>query len=58
MKKMCVYCGKEFECYDKRRKGKRGGRTGYKRKVNAITCSSKCSRRYGVERQKNPRRIF
>jgi hypothetical protein len=44
MKKICINCGKEFESFDK---AKKGGRRGYgKRPSNCITCSKKCSRVY------------
>ncbi len=46
MIKYCIICDKEFETYDKLRKGRRGGKKNYKRGINTVTCSKKCSMTY------------
>jgi hypothetical protein len=43
MWKICKNCGKEFECYDKPRKGRK---TESKRSFIAVNCSPKCSREW------------
>jgi len=42
MIKKCIVCGREFETYDKKRRGRRS--TTIKRPINAVTCSKECSR--------------
>lgn len=49
MKKKCVYCGKEFETYDKRN---HHSRRKLKRAKNCLTCSKKCSFEYNGERDR------
>ncbi len=50
--KNCITCNKEYETYDKNLLGKRSGKASgrglkkYKRGINTITCSKKCSRVY------------
>jgi hypothetical protein len=44
MKKKCVVCKKEFECYDKV-KYHRAKLHKIKRPTNSVTCSKACSRR-------------
>ncbi len=47
MMKICKQCGREFECYDKNRSGRKYGSG--RRQHNAQTCSRKCSRPYNRE---------
>lgn len=47
VKKRCVVCKNEFECYDKISKQ----HYKLKRPFNSITCSPKCSRQYQLDRQ-------
>jgi len=42
MIKKCILCKREFDTYDKLRKGRNLGRK-YKRSRRCITCSKKCS---------------
>lgn len=42
MIKKCKICGKEFECYDKKKAG-RGSRRVSKKPFNAVCCCRKCS---------------
>jgi len=44
MLKSCKICGREYECYDKRKAG-RGSRLVSKKPCNSVTCSRKCSRK-------------
>jgi len=41
MKKICKICGKEFECYDKKRKGIKIQK---KLPMNRVTCSKECAK--------------
>jgi hypothetical protein len=58
MIKICVNCGKEFECYDKIQRGlrKQKSKAKYKRPINSINCSHKCSREYEWKRIMNKRK--
>jgi hypothetical protein len=49
MFKKCVYCGKEFECFNKPRKGGKRGKV--KRRSNSKTCSPKCAKAYSYSRK-------
>jgi hypothetical protein len=49
MIKICSFCGKKFECYDK--SNYRGGRKTGMRKKNSICCSPKCSKEWSRKRQ-------
>ena len=44
MKKICPVCKKEFESYE--RSYPHGTRFKTKMRINAVTCSSKCSKKY------------
>jgi hypothetical protein len=52
MKKICVNCGKEFECYDKKHKGgfKKSGKGRIKRTYKSVNCSTKCSKEWQSQR--------
>ena len=45
MKKKCIVCEKEFECYDSIHHGA-GRKRISKRRVNSVTCSKLCARTY------------
>jgi hypothetical protein len=50
IKKICIVCGREFECYPKREKGRmsrhhslgKNCSVRYKRPTKSVTCSKKC----------------
>lgn len=44
MIKICIMCGKKFECYDKPSKSRHTSLG--KRPFRSITCSKQCSRKY------------
>ncbi len=47
MKKLCVICKKEMDCFDKPNKGRRSGvSTISKRRSNVVTCCPKHARYY------------
>lgn len=47
MEKICLNCGKKFECNDKKRpRGLKNSSMKSLRKCNAKTCSSKCSKEW------------
>jgi len=46
--KSCIICKREFECYDKPQTAGKGFRHKLKRRHNAITCSPKCAKEYGL----------
>jgi len=58
MKKICKFCKKEYECYDRPRKGRchklqSKSVIKYKRAFNSLTCSAKCSKAYNRRNQDN-----
>jgi len=56
MNKICVNCGKEYECYDK---GENHGglrSVKLKRALNSVNCSTKCSREHEVKYRLNYQR--
>ena len=54
--KTCIVCGKEYEAYNKPRKGRRHkyGHTSqkYKRAANSVTCSGECSKEHAKRSKK------